>query len=487
MFQTDDVSPVRPASAMVRCALDRWTGRNLRADNTSVVVVMIDTVTNIPRERSASSASTVSVNSNKRLSESDEDLSESELSDSDFIDTFAPDIDMDDDSDEEMEGFDLENSNGTAHLPCFGGVGLTRTPPCQLTRAGSRPELRKLLGLKRFSSKLPESSPKVPPKRPIFRGRPISFVGSAPAKLSGNHHKFRGICKSSPFQQIKAAGKALQQGSPTAPFMDPGFKSPSTSGAVKTPTKSNVDLLGPNNGASPVLATTSSAGDISKRTLRPKSPRLMGENMLSNGASTSLTNASTPADKKPVTPGATDTPKPSEPTSPSPVAQSLEFMQPKEATSPKSPVKPSPSMKGSPSAGLVSPIWPSDLELASEMDAAPAGENEVPSPTPSPSSSTSETPDNNQPSIDSEGTENIEHPKTASPRKGPNLKRKSSSPAPAKLVKKLKSSTPQKAVISSGSRGSSNTIRTRGQLKSLSPHKNSSPKKSVTPRKTKSS
>ena len=90
------MSPTRPANTMVRCALDRWMARQLRADNTSVIVVMI----NVPgerRERSASSASTVSISSSRLMSESEDEMSESELSDSDLIDSFAPDIDMEED------------------------------------------------------------------------------------------------------------------------------------------------------------------------------------------------------------------------------------------------------------------------------------------------------------------------------------------------------------------------------------------------------
>ena len=86
-------------------------------------------------------------------------------------------------------------------------------------------------------------------------------------------------------------------------------------------------------------------------------------------------------------------------------------------------------MKGSPSAGLVSPIWPSSLEVEIEVDIALNGENVVPSP-------------NRSDSPDTEGTENIEHPKVITPERLSGNKRKPVSPIPPKFTaKRLKSTT----------------------------------------------
>ena len=371
-------------------------------------------------------------------------MSESELSDSDLIDSFAPDIDM------EEECYDSGPS-----LPCFGGVGLMRTPPCGLTNGDSKPRLRRLGSLKKLDSRT-SCVTKITPRRPIFRPR-LQAAGSAPSKLIGHSSHFRGICKSSPFARCRVANRPSplppQQQQPNgsnASFMDPGFKSPAIP-LVKTPTKSDDHVV--NNGASPRLV----AGE---RTLRPKSPRLIGENLLSSDASVVIAGSSNdclPSSVQKDQPNQTKSPE----VSSNPVA-TLNFAEPKEATSPKSPLKID-TLKGSPSAGLVSPIWPSSLEVEIEVDIAFNGENVVPSP-------------NCSNSVDTEGTENIELVKVPTPKKLPGNKRKPVSPIPRKFTpKRLKSTTPHKISIVSPQK--TTIIRTRGQLKSLSPHKNSSPRK----------
>ena len=452
-FQEDDLSPTRPANTMVRCALDRWMARQLRADNTSVIVVMID-VPGERRERSASSASTVSISSSRLMSESEDEMSESELSDSDLIDSFAPDIDMEEDE---------ESCDSGPSLPCFGGVGLMRTPPCGLTNGESKPRLRRLGSLKKLDSKT-SCITKVTPRKPIFRPC-LHGAGSAPSKLIGHSSHFRGICKSSPFARFRVihrpsplpAQQQQQQNSSNASFMDPGFKSPAIP-FVKTPTKSEDQVL--NNGASPQLV----AGE---RTLRPKSPRLIGENLLSTGASGVIAGSSDdchPSSAQKDPPNLAAKIKSPEVSS-NPIA-TLNFAEPKEATSPKSPLKID-TMEGSPSAGLVSPIWPSSLEVEIEVDIALNGENVVPSP-------------NRSDSPDTEATENIEHPKVITPKGLSGNKRKPVSPIPPKFTaKRLKSTTHKIAIVSPQK---TTVIRTRGQLKSLSPHKNSSPRKNSTTR-----
>ncbi len=444
LLQAQGMCTNKPASAMVRCALDRWSARNLRADNTSVIVVMIDS-TEERRKRSGSSASTVSINSTRVLSESEDETSESEMSDSDLIDSFAPDIDMDE-----------EDPEAGASLPCFDGVGLERTPSYELTKSDTKPRLRRIGSLKKLDSNTSVLT-KVAIRKPVFTGR-LQTPGSAPPNLNTNH--FRGIVKSSPFARNRFLPRSSPvpqehlNGGSNASFMDPGFKSPAAFSHVKA----NVKAEETGNGASPVLAN-------GERTLRPKSPRLFGENVLPSGSGIEL-NAGASGDcnlacSQNDTASAAAKAIPVDNTA-SPIT-TLNFGEPKEATSPKSPLKIE-AVKGSPSAGLVSPIWPSNLEIDIEADIALNEENVLLVP---------------ESSIDSESTENIEH-RDSTPKKSSGHTRRVGS-ASKFAVKRLKANAFAKMTLGSSSKHT--VIRTRGQLKSLSPQKNSSPRKAVTPRK----
>ncbi len=387
--------PRKPAAVLVRAALDRWAAHNMRADNTTVICVMFDPP-GVSRTQMRHMSS-ISSNSTVKISDGEDSLSEYEC-------------DM-------GEKHTINDESAELATITSDTSGLFVTPFSPLTECKSTDN--------RFNCK-PIFRPS--PHRPIFTGRPVT-PHSAPAKLATASYRYR---------HYGAISKLCRP--PINILQSPGARHGATSGSSDTPTRSQnlfESIMG--GGSTPFMDVTASSPSVSQpassqakmspseeasvdvttnslhipskqsmspsRTLRPRSPRQAEINL--------------PV----VTSGHT------RPVSPRGSTGALAF--PKEATSAKSPLKINISKDGSPSTGLVSPIWPSSLEMemgmdigleldvSADMDSAPFTINI------------------------SDSSENIENPCCRTPDKRL-LKRKAPSPIPDIKVKRTRTPTPTK-------------------------------------------
>ena len=430
-----DGTKEKPASLLVKLALRRWDSLFYRADNTSVIVVMIDppgpSVAKVNRTPSVSTGSTV-----RLASESDaDDTSEDDITGSDT------DIDL-----EEGETGDLEMTcevDEDYYIPRINlGIGDTEEITSSLRGKGHKI----LYGRSATDINSRGLSRPVPAGQQCF------------TKSRIQQGKIAKTCNRTKVPQKDTGGATSQQATQTSlkptstpnilmeaalnapPFMDPATKvSPQM---VRSPQKSSplaLTVAGSN-------VTNTEPATSPCRTLRSRSPRQVGENLTNSSGLTPVQVA--PRSRFSLSPSSSF------------ISNDLRS-SPLEATSARSPLKvDTASRSGTLPLATVSPIWPSSLEVGSEVEVnqlmgvtrLASGGNTTTTTTTSGKGrcSTGDCPTSpavaDRSSLSDSGSENMEHPRRGRPacRQSQGVKRRASSSPASLSAKRAQTMLPHK-------------------------------------------
>ena len=322
----------KPAAMLVKLALDRWAARNIRADNTSVIVVMLDppgppksqlcrtpSVSSTNTVMLASSDSEVDTLSTDGSNSADCDI-EFDEGDTDDSATFGPQVFKT--SSKLFSSKPLDASTTTGHpLKSWPVRTLTSSWPSRLSTLAHKYQHHRMprLKLKKMSRNYPGCT-----TRPTV---PLT-ASTQPVKTGCNNHT------------TVSSGNILMEAALNAPpFIEPITKvaplsplTPQKNGQM-TPEGAGVEVCSPS------------------RTLRSRSPRQVGGNLTNSSGTTPRSVRQRFS------------------LSPSSSFMSSGLCSPLEATSPKSPLKVDTTSKnGSLLKASVSPLWPNTLDLGMEVE-----------------------------------------------------------------------------------------------------------------------